>query len=125
MDITDRKGDAATGVVTVPVLLGPAAALRIGCVLVGGCWALSVWAALGRAELPLGLAWLCSFGVPAGGQRLARWAAATALSAVAARMAAPLATMWREGLSEESTAKAVERLAEGVGAGTLLLAAMG
>lgn len=118
MDISDMPGDRAAGIRSVPVLLGSQPTLLIaGGLLVGG-WALSVWAALRASRL----AWVCSaLGVP---QLLGRWVAAIVATWNALEMAAPLAAVWREGYSPRSVAQAVEGTKVGVGAGTLLLAAL-
>ncbi|PRW20525.1 pyruvate carboxylase isoform A [Chlorella sorokiniana] len=75
MDIQDRCGDGLAGVLTLPVVLGPRAALGIGFGLLAACMALAAHAAVYGS----GLAWA--------------WAAAPTLEP-AARSAALAAVAW-------------------------------
>ncbi len=112
----DRRGDGAAGVLTLPVVLGPRAALGIGFGLLAACMALAAHAAVYGG----GLAWA--------------WAAAPALEP-AARTAALAAVAWvlstpcaaavavqRSGFGKAEVSRAIDVSMKSVGLGTLLLA---
>lgn len=112
----DRRGDGEAGVPTLPVVLGPRAALGIGFGLLAACLALAAHAAVYGS----GLAWA--------------WAAAPALEPVA-RAAAVAAVAWvlstpcgaalavqRSGFARQEVSRAIDVSMKSVGLGTLLLA---
>lgn len=117
-DIQDRRGDGEAGVQTLPVVLGPRAALAVGLALLGACLALAAHAAL----LGSGLAWAW-----AARPALEPYARAAALAAVAWTLSKPCAAairVLRSGFGKEETSEAISVAMSSVGLGTLLLAVL-
>lgn len=116
MDIQDRRGDSAAGVLTLPVVLGPRAALGIGFGLLAACLALAAHA----AAYGSGLAWAWAT-APA----LEPAARAAALAAVAWVLSTPCAAavaVQRSGFGKAEVCHAIDVSMKSVGLGTLLLA---
>jgi hypothetical protein len=101
---------------TLPVVLGPRAALGTCAALLAACLALSAHAALAGQ----GLAW-----VWATRPALEAYARVAALAAVAWNMANPAAAaaaVWRSGFSKEQVSVAINQSMPSIALGTLLLA---
>lgn len=111
----DRRGDGAAGVPTLPVVLGPRAALGIGFGLLAACMALAAHAAVFGS----GLAW--SWAAAPALEPLARTAA---LGAVAWTLSTPCAAalaVQRSGFGRQEVSHAIDVSMASVGLGTLLL----
>lgn len=114
--LQDRLGDGAAGVRTLPVVLGPRAALGVCLSLLISCFALAAHAVLAGG----GLAWAW-----AGHPGLEAPLRATALAAVAAVLAAPVSAalaVLRSDFSRDRVSAAISVSMKSVGLGTLLLA---
>lgn len=118
MDIADRNGDRASGVPTLPVVLGARASLAICAALLGACAALGVHAALaGR-----GLAW--AWGAHPAWEPGMRTAALAAVAWAHAPSAAAIAAILRSGFGRPQLSHAITLGLRSAGLGTLLLAAL-
>lgn len=116
LQLQDRRGDGASGVRTLPVVLGPRASLGICAALLAACLALSAHAALaGR-----GLAWAWA-ARPAWEPALRAAGLAASLAALAPSVAAGAAVL-RSGFGREEMSRAITVAMRSAGLGTLLLA---
>ena len=118
MDIQDREGDAAAGVRTLPVVVGPHRALAVGVGLICGCVGLAAYV----ARTGTGLAWMWA-------QHAAAevWVRAGCAACLGWTLWKPLEAarqVWRGGFEKGRVSAAIDDTLKTVGAGMILLAAI-
>lgn len=123
MDISDVAGDAAAGVRTVPVLLGPRPTLAIVAALLAGCWGISLWVAVHGGSLGWELRALRAV-LPSVSEGAVRAGAAALASWSVAGWAAAVWGVWRSNFSADSIARAVDVAVARMGLGLALLLAI-
>ena len=118
MDIHDVQGDAAAGVITLPVLLGRKRALVFGLGLLGACTVLMV----NTACFGNGMAWAWH-DAPA----MEWWIRIMGAGAGCAALLQPMTTgvkLLKKGFPEDDLRDAIDDTLKTVGAGLILMAAM-
>jgi len=118
MDINDVEGDKASGVKTLPVLLGRGSAAGICIGLLVGCLLLVEGAAIQGS----GLAWSWK-GVPQW-EAVVRGAGAAAGFSAVIRPIASMVRLWLSGFPSKTVSSAIDESLTTIGFGTILLALM-